>query len=293
VKIRHYLYNAFIIKDNNTKIAIDPGRNLWLFRLNSLIPKSEWEGVTHVCITHGDPDHFDYAIPMAKETGAAVVCGEGLEEALFAGDVGNVHPIAVGGVATVKGVTVEGLKAKHGPLPVKLAAGLLEMKNIVIEGHQGNQGGQEIFLGPLKIHERKRQMQVRTHGTVKLFFGLLRFERDNVPFARGSIGLKMTIGEKTIVNLGDTVLQEAWEDLQPDVLMIPIGGREIPNTMDEKEALKAVRLIQPKLVLPMHYNGDLLWKRNGNPADDAMFKREVEKMGIECVIMKYGDRITL
>jgi L-ascorbate metabolism protein UlaG (beta-lactamase superfamily) len=101
----------------------------------------------------------------------------------------------------------------------------------------------------------------------------------------------MTIGEKTIVNLGDTVLQEGWENLQPDVLMIPIGGREIPNTMDEKEALKAVRLIQPKLVIPMHYNGDFLWKRNFNPADDAMFKREVEKMGIECVIMKYGDEI--
>jgi hypothetical protein len=34
-----------------------------------------------------------------------------------------------------------------------------------------------------------------------------------------------------------------------------------------------------------------LWKRNINPADDEMFKREVEKMGIECSIMKYGDEI--
>ena len=101
----------------------------------------------------------------------------------------------------------------------------------------------------------------------------------------------MTIGEKTIVNLGDTVLQEGLEDLHPDVLMIPIGGREIPNTVDEREALNVVRLMQPKLVLPMHYNNDFLWKRNFNPADDAMFQREVEKMGIECVIMKYGDEI--
>ena len=58
MKIKHYLYNAFIIEDGNVKIAIDPGRDLWLFKLNSLIPKSEWEGVTHVCVTHGDPDHF-------------------------------------------------------------------------------------------------------------------------------------------------------------------------------------------------------------------------------------------
>jgi L-ascorbate metabolism protein UlaG (beta-lactamase superfamily) len=167
----------------------------------------------------------------------------------------------------------------------------MDMKNMTVEGNQGNQGGEEIFLGPLKILDRKRQMQVRTHGTIKLFFGLIRLEKDNIHFASGSIGLKMTVGEKTIVNLGDTVLQEGWEDVHPDVLMIPIGGKELPNTMDEKEALKAVRLMQPKLVIPMHYNNDFLWKRNFNPADDAMFKREVEKMGIECVIMKYGDEI--
>jgi hypothetical protein len=34
-----------------------------------------------------------------------------------------------------------------------------------------------------------------------------------------------------------------------------------------------------------------LWIRKLNPADDEMFKREVEKMGIECIIMKDGDEI--
>ena len=27
------------------------------------------------------------------------------------------------------------------------------------------------------------------------------------------------------------------------------------------------------------------------PADDQLFKREVEKLGIECVIMKHGDEM--
>jgi|APSaa5957512622_1039677.scaffolds.fasta_scaffold155311_2 L-ascorbate metabolism protein UlaG (beta-lactamase superfamily) len=31
MKIRHFLTNAFIIEDDNTKIAIDPGKNLGLF----------------------------------------------------------------------------------------------------------------------------------------------------------------------------------------------------------------------------------------------------------------------
>jgi len=39
--------------------------------------------------------------------------------------------------------------------------------------------------------------------------------------------------DKSVVNLGDTVFQEEWEGLKPDVLMIPIGGRVVRNTMQE------------------------------------------------------------
>lgn len=57
MKIKHYLYNAFLIEADNTKIAIDPGQNLWMFKLSSLIPKSEWGSITHLLVTHGDPEH--------------------------------------------------------------------------------------------------------------------------------------------------------------------------------------------------------------------------------------------
>jgi len=288
MKIKHYLYNAFIIENDKVKIAIDPGQNLWLFKLGSLIPKSEWKGVTHILLTHGDPDHFAYAVSMAKKTDAKVVCGEGLMEDFLSEHVEDVHKIDVGGVIDLEDLKVEGLKVKHGPLPVRLGYGLMEMKNVLLER---SRGGQEVFLGPIRLQKSEKVMQVHNHGTVKFFFGLIRLEKDNVDFARGSIGLKMTIGDKTLVNLGDTVLQKGWEGLKPDVLMIPIGGRVIKNTMGEKEALEAVRLIEPKKVIPMHYNGDFLWQRNINPADDELFKREVEKMGIECIIMKYGDEI--
>ena len=115
-------------------------------------------------------------------------------------------------------------------------------------------------------------------------------EKENVDFARGSIGYKITIGDKSVVNLGDTLLMKEWEGLKPDVLMIPIGGRV---AMDEKEALEAVRLIEPKKTVPCHYNCDFLWKRNVIPANDQFFKREVEKLGIECNIMQYGDEIEI
>ena len=73
--------------------------------------------------------------------------------------------------------------------------------------------------------------------------------------------------------------------------MIPIGGSVIHNTMDEEEALEAVKIMRPKLVIPCHYNCPALFSKKFNPADEEMFKREVEKMGMECSILKYGDEI--
>ena len=53
MKITHYLYNAFAIEQGGVKVAIDPGQKLWLVKLESLIPKSEWLTITHIVITHG------------------------------------------------------------------------------------------------------------------------------------------------------------------------------------------------------------------------------------------------
>jgi len=277
-----------VIEDEETKIAIDPGLNLGLFKLCSLIPKKEWKTITHLLVTHGDPDHFVYAVSMAKKAGATVVCGEALMEDFLSANVEDVHKIDVGAIIKFEKLKIEGLKAKHGPLPVKLLAGLIDIKNEIA---QGAHGGKKVFLGPVKIIESVENMQVYSRGTVKLFLGLIKLEKENVDFARGSIGFKITIKDKSVVNLGDTIFQEEWEGLKPDVLMIPIGGRVVRNTMDEKEALEAVRLIEPKEVIPCHYNCDFLWKRKFNPADDEMFKREVERMGIVCHIMKYADKI--
>jgi L-ascorbate metabolism protein UlaG (beta-lactamase superfamily) len=74
--------------------------------------------------------------------------------------------------------------------------------------------------------------------------------------------------------------------------MIPIGGLGGNVwTMDVADALEAVKLISPKKVVPCHYNASFLWIKNAAPADEQLFKREVEKMGIECIVMKDGDEI--
>jgi L-ascorbate metabolism protein UlaG (beta-lactamase superfamily) len=63
--------------------------------------------------------------------------------------------------------------------------------------------------------------------------------------------------------------------------------------MDVDEAVEAVRLIAPKRVIPCHYSVPLLWKRKFAVADDRRFKREVEQLGAECTILKYGEALTV
>ena len=47
-----------------------------------------------------------------------------------------------------------------------------------------------------------------------------------------------------------------------------------------------------KRFVPCHYDCGALLSKRFVKADIDLFKREVEKMGIQCNIMRYGDEIT-
>ena len=64
-------------------------------------------------------------------------------------------------------------------------------------------------------------------------------------------------------------------------------------TMDVNDAIEAVKIIKPRIVIPCHYNVPFFWKRKIALADDADFKREVEKLGVECRLLKAGESFTL
>lgn len=262
MKITHYLYNAFLIEESGVKVAIDPGQNLWLFKLESLIPKTEWPSITHVVITHGDPDHHWQSDRVAKVSGAHVICGKGLTrnvsgQTLVVDPRGraltswvqfdNLHPLEVGESDRLDGIQIEAVKTVHGPIAI-----------------------------PILGFELKRQPGPG--------------ERVGI----GSMGFRITIGDTSILNLGDSVLLPEWKDISADVLMLPIGGLG-HNTwsMDVDEALEAVKLISPMRVIPCHYSVPLFWKRRFAVADDERFKREAEQLGAECMILKYGEALTV
>ena len=260
MKIRHFLYNAFIIENGKTKIAIDPGQNLWMFKLSTLIPKSEWKDITHVLITHGDPDHYWQADRVAQVADAPLILSktmvkqEGSESHIlaprrrgfqFVPYTGKVIPMDVGQSTEVDGIQIQGLPTIHGSI--------------------------EFSIFGLKQRETPGPEQ-------------------RVGF--GAMGFKVQVNDKTFVNFGDSLLMKEWTGLNPDVLMLPIGGLGNHTwTMDTAEALEAVRLISPNLVIPCHYSMPFFWKKRMCPADDQTFKREVEELGIECSIMQYGDTI--
>ncbi|MGI9658895.1 MAG: MBL fold metallo-hydrolase [Gaiellaceae bacterium] len=262
MRIRHFLYNAFLIEDGRTKIAIDPGQYLWLFKLGSLIPEEEWAGLTHVLVTHGDPDHHWQSDRLAAASGAPLVCGRALTKTESGNtlvvdprgrglrswvSIANTTPLDVGESVELGGVRIEAVRSVHGPIEISV------------------------------LGFKARQKPGPT-------------ERVGI----GSTGFKITLAETTIVNLGDSILLDDWDALAPDVLMLPIGGLGNDTwTMDVADAIEAVRVIRPATVIPCHYNVPFLWMRNAAPADEQRFKREVERLGVECVVMGRGDAFEL
>lgn len=264
MKITHYLYNAFLIESGEKKLAIDPGGLMFYwFRFTTLIPKSVWESVTHIFITHGDPDHFWHADRLALISKAPMIGHRSLVKQVdgkelmlgprnrgvqFTTEVLNFHGLEVDETIEIDGMTITGLKATHGPLVLKFGP----FKKAVVPGPEERIGW-------------------------------------------GAIGFEILLDGKKIVNLGDTILHaEEWKSVEtPDVLMIPIGGRSAGNTMNEEEALEAVKIIRPKLVIPCHYDCPAFFSRKYNPANADAFKKRVEDLGLACSIMLKGDSITL
>lgn len=264
MKITHYLYNAFVIDSGDKKIVIDPGALFFYwFRFSPLIPKSEWSSITHIFVTHGDPDHYWHADRVAKASGAPLICNKTMwrevggnklmlgprsKGLVFNTPFEDVRSLSVGETTEVDGMSITGIKATHGELILK--------------------------VGPFS--------KTVTPGPEERI-------------GCGAIGFDIKLDGKRLVNLGDTLLLEKeWQTIsEPDVLMIPIGGKAIHNTMDVPEALQAVKIIRPKLVIPCHYNVPAFFTKTYNPADVDLFKKGVEEAGVKLAILQKGESIDL
>jgi len=93
------------------------------------------------------------------------------------------------------------------------------------------------------------------------------------------VGYVIEIGGTKIYHAGDTDAIPEMENIECDIALLPIGGT---YTMDVNDAVRAVEMINPKVVIPMHYN--FLPETKADPYE---FKKKVEEINpnIEVVIL--------
>jgi L-ascorbate metabolism protein UlaG (beta-lactamase superfamily) len=102
-------------------------------------------------------------------------------------------------------------------------------------------------------------------------------------------GVVLSIDGINLYHTGDTGLfydMKLIGEMTPiDYMLLPIGDN---FTMGIGDAVKAVELADPRVAIPMHYNTFPVIE-----ADPHEFKRRVEALGKEAVVMEFGQEITL
>lgn len=108
-------------------------------------------------------------------------------------------------------------------------------------------------------------------------------------YAGEPAGIVLSIEGKNIYHTGDTCvfldMKLIGEFNKIDYMLLPIGDN---FTMGIDDAVKAVELVNPKNVIPMHYNTFPVIK-----ADPDEFKSKIEKLGINCRVLNYGEEIEI
>lgn len=103
-------------------------------------------------------------------------------------------------------------------------------------------------------------------------------------------GLLIWFFDRVIYHAGDTCIfgdmQLIGDEAQIDLALLPIGDR---FTMGPRDAVRAARLIRPRMVIPTHYN-----TRPFLQQDPEWFRNAVEsETSARCIPMQYGDRLEL
>lgn len=128
-------------------------------------------------------------------------------------------------------------------------------------------------------------------GTVPMPFGSAKFfQAIHGSGAAGCLacGFIFEMGGKKIYHAGDTALMSdmallAEEEI--DAALLPIGD---VFTMGPADALRAVKLIRPKLVIPMHYN-----TFPPIAQDPDAFAAQVQAAGFQARVLHPGESVTL
>ncbi len=101
-------------------------------------------------------------------------------------------------------------------------------------------------------------------------YNINKFREPGVPFhpkEDKKIGLVFEIDGQRIYHAGDTDNIPEMKDISPDVALLPVSGTYV---MTASEAIEATKVLNPKLVIPMHFGAIV-----GNQSMAEEFKKGV------------------
>jgi len=93
------------------------------------------------------------------------------------------------------------------------------------------------------------------------------------PKKDNKIGFLFVLNNVTIYHTGDTDLIPAMTGLNPDIALVPVSGTYV---MTANEAAQAIKRINPKIVIPMHY-GTIV----GNEKDAQDLKQQIKSCEVQ------------
>jgi len=139
-----------------------------------------------------------------------------------------------------------------------------------------------VVVSPTAVKARKiEQMKVGDRKTVE---GIdIEMVASSHHQSKCPTGYVFELEGKRIYHPGDTYLDGIKPQKNIDIFFVPIGGY---YTMNVDEAVEAVKIVKPKLAIPMHFNTFPQIK-----ADPEEFRRKVEKEGFKVKVLKIGEEI--
>jgi len=125
-------------------------------------------------------------------------------------------------------------------------------------------------------------------GKVKLtpaWHGSAVIDGDNIIYTGTPCGFIITMDGKTVYHAGDTGLFGDMELIgrlyDIDVALLPIGDNFV---MGIDDAVEAVKMLKPKITVPMHYNTFDLIKQ-----DPEVFRKKLDELGYKCAVLDVED----
>jgi len=146
-------------------------------------------------------------------------------------------------------------------------------------------GSQGVSVHPMHIGG-SRQFSFAWVKLTPAAHGSAYVDEEKTIYTGNPCGFLVRMGGKLIYHAGDTGLILDMELIgrryEIDVAFLPIGDN---FTMGPDDALEAVKMLKPKIVIPMHYNTwDLIAQ------DPAKFCENVKSQtNSECVILNIGE----